>query len=87
VGYVSEPSRILPLDIVRKRGLKFALDDSVHNFLESLSELNLAYEVSDDAMLHAVPELLKGQAILWFRNNQHIWDTWESFLSRNSIEI
>jgi hypothetical protein len=40
----------------------------------------LAYEVNDDVMLCVVPELLNGQAILWFRNNEDTWDMWESFL-------
>ena len=75
-----EGRRPLPLDTVRKWGLKFTPDDSVHTFLERLGELKLAYDVSDESMLRAVPELLKGQAILWFRNNQSNWDTWEDFL-------
>jgi hypothetical protein len=49
----------------------------VHSFLERLGELKSAYEVSDEAMLRAVPELLKGQALLWIRNDQ---STWEDFL-------
>jgi hypothetical protein len=61
MGYVSKSHLILSWDIVRKWGLKFAPDDSLHIFLERLSELELAYEVIDDAMLHVVPELLKGQ--------------------------
>jgi hypothetical protein len=60
--------------------LKFTPGESVHSFLERLGELNLAYEVSDEAMLRAVPELLKGQALLWFRNNQGTWDAWKDFL-------
>jgi hypothetical protein len=49
----------------------------MRSFLERLGEFKSAYEVSDEAMLRAVPELLKGQALLWFRNNQ---STWEDFL-------
>ena len=53
----------------------------MHTFLERLGELKLAYDVSDESMLRAVPELLKGQAILWFLNNQSSWNTWEEFLT------
>jgi hypothetical protein len=49
----------------------------VHSFLERLGELKSAYEVSDEAMLRAVTEILKCQALLWFLNNQ---STWEDFL-------
>jgi hypothetical protein len=75
------PADFSPLDTVRKWGLKFTSDNSLHTFLEKLGELKLTCEVGDEAMLRAVPELLKGQAILWFRNNQSIWDTWEEFLT------
>ncbi|XP_023718752.1 uncharacterized protein LOC111870582 [Cryptotermes secundus] len=75
-----EGRRPLPLDTVWKLGLKFTPDDSVHTFFERLGELKLAYDVSDESMVRAVPVLLKGQAVLWFRNNQSTWDTWEDFL-------
>jgi hypothetical protein len=75
-----ELHRPFPLDTVRKWGLKFTPGDSVYFFLERLGELKSAYEVGDKAMLRAVPELLKGQVLLWFRNNQSTWVTWEDFL-------
>jgi hypothetical protein len=68
------------LDIVRKWHLKFVPDDSVHTFLERLGELKLAYGVSDENMLKAIPEILRGTVILWFRNNSDLWNSWEEFI-------
>jgi hypothetical protein len=76
ISHNKEPRRPFPLDTVRKWGLKFTPGDSVHSFLERLGELKSAYEFSDEALLRAVPELLKGQALLWFRYNQSTWDLW-----------
>jgi hypothetical protein len=81
VSQVTESQRPLPLDTVRKWGLKFTPDDSVHTFLERLGKLKVAYRFSVEAILRAMPELLKGQAILWFRNNQRTWNTWDEFLN------
>jgi hypothetical protein len=81
VSQVTESQRPLPLDTVRKWGLKFTPYDSVHTFLERLGELKVAYRFSDEDMLRAIPELLKGQAILWFRNNQSTWNTWGEFFT------
>jgi hypothetical protein len=60
IGHNKEPHRPFPLDTVRQWGLKFTLGDSVHSFFERLGELKSAYEVSEEARLRAVPELLKG---------------------------
>jgi hypothetical protein len=68
--------------MVRKWGLKFTPDYCVHTFLERLGELKVAYRFSDEDMLRTIPELLKDQAILWFRNNQRTWNKWDEFLTR-----
>jgi hypothetical protein len=39
-------------------------DDSVHTFLERLDELKVAYRFSDEDMLRAIPQLLKGLAYI-----------------------
>jgi hypothetical protein len=71
-----ESNRHFPLDMIRKWNLKFTSEeDSVHSFLEQLDELKQAYKVEDADMLAAIPEVLKGQAVLWFRNNKDSWNS------------
>jgi len=75
---VVESRKSPPLEIVRKWNLKFGPQDSVYSFLERLDELKSAYNVLGGDMLLAIPELLKGSVVLWYRNNH-------SFLLRGKI--
>lgn len=49
-------------------------------FLERLNELKEAYDMKADSLLLALPELLKGKALLWYRNYKSSWKTWADFV-------
>lgn len=68
-------------DLVRKWGLKFDGVEGVVGFIERLIELKTAYKFSEDNLLIAIPELLKGKALLWYRNNKDEWHNWGDFIS------
>jgi len=74
----SRPSANL-CDLVRKWNLRFDGRKDAVSFLERLEELLDAYAMTPDEVLRAMPELLHGQALLWFRNNREFWDTFVQF--------
>jgi hypothetical protein len=78
---VVESRKSPPLEIVRKWNLKFGPQDSVYSFLERLDELKSAYNVLGGDMLLAIPELLKGSVVLWYRNNHSNFASWQNFLT------
>lgn len=67
------------MDIIRKWGLHFDGSKNPIDFLERLEELQTVYEIPNKIMLQALPETLKGKAILWYRNNNKYWDDWKDF--------
>ncbi|XP_076291043.1 uncharacterized protein LOC143214194 [Lasioglossum baleicum] len=48
-------------------------------FLERIGELAQSYHISDAELLEGVPELLRGDAQDWYRNNRYQISTWEEF--------
>lgn len=36
--------------------------------------------MSEVSLLYSLPELLRGSALLWFRNNRNSWKNWTEFL-------
>jgi hypothetical protein len=44
--------------------------DTLYIFLDRLSELKVRHGAGAEATLLTIPELLKGQATLWLRNNK-----------------
>src|SRR5580765_1147237 len=71
-----DPATIL--NQIRKWGLHFEGKDPFA-FLERLEELTRAYGYSDDWLLLGLPELLRGDPLLWYRNNREAWHTWAEF--------
>lgn len=65
---------------VRKWNLNFDGDKDVVLFLERLNELREAYDTTPEQLLGALPELLKGKALLWYRNSKSLWTNWDGFL-------
>lgn len=55
-------------NLVRKWGLRFDGSKGPVSFLERLEELIEVYSLTPDDVLKAMPELLHGNALLWFRN-------------------
>lgn len=71
-------------NVVRKWNLRFDGRKDPVSFLERLEELMESYSVPRDNILLAMPELLHGPALLWFRNCRGLWDSYDSF--RRSFE-
>jgi len=63
---------------IRKWGCHFDGRDPL-SFLERVEELQLQYRYTDELMLAGLPELLRGDATAWYRNNRTDWSTWTDF--------
>ncbi|KAL6421097.1 hypothetical protein ACFW04_013057 [Cataglyphis niger] len=66
------------LNQIRKWGCHFDGKDPVA-FLERLEELSASYEIEERYLLLGLPELLKEDALLWYRNGREDWSTWTDF--------
>lgn len=76
-----QPAPVNPLDVVRKWNIYFdGTGDSV-SFLERIQELTAIYQFTDAQLLNTVPQLLRGKALLWCRNNRNNWRIWKDFLA------
>ncbi|KMQ85100.1 hypothetical protein RF55_16555 [Lasius niger] len=63
---------------IRKWGCHFDGRDPIA-FLERVEELKTAYGFPDQQMLKGLPELMRGDALLWHRNNREDWQSWGDF--------
>ncbi|XP_054274527.1 uncharacterized protein LOC128994182 [Macrosteles quadrilineatus] len=72
-------------DKVRKWNLRFDGRRDAVSFLERLEELREAYSLSPEDVLKALPSLLHGQALLWYRNNKMMWRSFHDF--RRAFEV
>lgn len=64
------------LNQIRKWGLHFDGKDRL-SFLERVEELSATYGYDGSRILTALPELLRSDALLWYRNCRAAWQTWE----------
>uniref|UniRef100_A0A1Y1KP35 CCHC-type domain-containing protein n=1 Tax=Photinus pyralis TaxID=7054 RepID=A0A1Y1KP35_PHOPY len=74
-------------DKVRKWGVKFDGRTDPLSFLERLEELQACYQLSDNDLLSALPELLKDKALLWYRNNKILWIEWNDFIQSFKLQF
>ena len=63
------------LDQMRKWNCHFD-GKGVYEFLERVQELQRAYQLTDQQLLRGFPELLRGDAQLWYRNCASSLTTW-----------
>jgi len=63
---------------MRKWGCHFDGRDPL-SFLERIAELQRQYHFANELILDGLPELLKGKALLWYRNFRDEWRTLEDF--------
>lgn len=68
-------------DSVRKWNLRFDGRRDPVSFVERLGELIETYSLSDEEVLRAMPELLQGEALLWYRNQRSFWVGFADFLA------
>lgn len=66
------------MDKIRKWGCHFDGRDPAA-FLERIHELQNSYRISGAQLLRGLPEILKGNALLWYRNFYGGWRTWTDF--------
>lgn len=64
---------------IRKWGCHFDGRDPL-SFLERMEDYQQQYRFSGEHMLAGLPELLRGDALLWYRNNRDEWTSWEDFI-------
>jgi hypothetical protein len=69
------------MDQIRKWGCHFEGKDPV-TFLERVEELQAGYGYSGAQMLLGLPELLRGEPLLWYRNRHRAWSSWEDFCAK-----
>jgi hypothetical protein len=72
------PSHSKVMNQIRKWGCHFDGRDPL-SFLERIAELQEEYRYTDDQMKAGLPELLKGDALAWYRNERDDWETWADF--------
>lgn len=73
---VTRPDTTKVLEQMRKWNCHFDGKD-FYAFIERIEELQQAYALTDDQVLKGFPELLRGDAQLWFRNFQTEYRTLE----------
>lgn len=64
------------IDKVRKWSIRYDGDKDVIDFVERVEELASAYRIEQDKLISALPELLKGTALQWLRNNRDQYKKW-----------
>ncbi|EFN84028.1 hypothetical protein EAI_05402, partial [Harpegnathos saltator] len=47
-------------------------------FLERVEELSEIYGYAGEYVLRVLPEMLRGEALAWYRVSRHTWATWEN---------
>ena len=67
------------MDKVRKWSTRYDGQRNVLEFLERVEEQADAFQIDKNLLPRMMPELLKDNALLWYRNNNQGWGTWESF--------
>lgn len=68
-------------DRVRKWGIKYDGGKDPLGFLERIEELAACYSIAKDTLLNFMPELFKGDALLWYRNNKNNWKLYADFVA------
>ncbi|KAG5860663.1 hypothetical protein JTB14_009076 [Gonioctena quinquepunctata] len=59
--------------------VEFNDQDEAAAFSERLKEIAETENIPKHRLLTALPELLYGKALLWYRSNKGFWNNWETF--------
>lgn len=71
------------MDIVRKWNIHYSKTNDPQDalcFLEQIEERANCYNIEKHLLPKAMPELLRHQALEWYRNNKQDWTTWKGFV-------
>jgi len=63
---------------IQKSGYHFDGRDPAA-FLERLAEFRENYHIAEEQLLRGLSELLRGDALLWYRNHRASWASWQGF--------
>lgn len=74
----NQSQNVSPLD-VRNWGVTFDGQSDPATFLERLEEICAAQSIQPNRLLPQLPEVLQGEAALWYRNNRGNYRSWEDF--------
>lgn len=66
-------------DKVRKWGVKYDGGKDPLSFLDRIDELATCYSIPPQILLGFMPELLKGDALSWYRNTKDQWKCYNDF--------
>lgn len=67
-------------NLIRKWNLRFDGRRDPISFIERLKEMMESYEIPPNRTLKAIPEILYGNALLWWRNYRDSWRNFDDFL-------
>ncbi|XP_047991444.1 uncharacterized protein LOC125230351 [Leguminivora glycinivorella] len=67
--------------IIKEWNLTFKPGYSAVEFIERIEELISASDIAKEDVLLALPRILQGKALLWYRNNVDTWNSWEEFIA------
>ncbi|XP_061706266.1 uncharacterized protein LOC133517122 [Cydia pomonella] len=67
--------------LIREWSVSFKGYGKPEEFLERLQELITASGIEKEDILPALPRILQGKALAWYRNNVESFKDWDSFLS------
>ena len=68
-------------DTVRKWNVKYDGGKDPLMFLERIEELGTCYGISKENLLVTMPELLRQDALSWYRNNKSLWEKYSDFIA------
>lgn len=81
-GRDSRDTRTTPtqvVDMLRKWNLNFSGREDADLYIGRLEDARRVLPISDEDMLAGMPVLFSGLALIWFRDRQHNWRTFDEF--------
>lgn len=76
VAYQSRPENLE----IFKWNLRFDGRSDPASFLERLEDIRLHYQATPESLLAALPQILEGDALQWYRNGHRNWSRYDDFL-------
>lgn len=78
---ITTPISVGPTSLdIHRWGIQFNGKGDAPAFLERIEEIITAEKIQPERLLPFMPQLLQGEAALWFRNNRAAFITWAAFV-------